>query len=365
MSAAAETIPTSGVVATLDALGLSTSTFYRLLQPSRPSKRRTPARALSATEQQVALDALHEERFQDRPPAEVVATLAEEGRYVGSERTLYRLLAKHDEVRERRNQLVHPNYAKPELVATAPNQVWSWDITKLLTTTKLVYLYLYVVIDIYSRYVVGWLLAERENAALATRLVDEVVARNDVKPGCITLHADRGAPMRSKLLSQLLAELDVNKSFSRPHTSNDNPYSESHFKTLKYHPGFPRKLRNLDDGLAHCRQFFSWYNDEHHHSGIELFTPSDVHFGRADAVLKQRHDVMMAAYAQHPERFVQGPPRLRQLPSQVAINPPTTSPAATTPVCSTQPSPASVAASTTFSTEVYPHAPVSSQDSVH
>ena len=160
MSAAAETIPTSGVVATLDALGLSTSTFYRLLQPSRPSKRRTPARALSATEQQVALDALHEERFQDRPPAEVVATLAEEGRYVGSERTLYRLLAKHDEVRERRNQLVHPNYAKPELVATAPNQVWSWDITKLLTTTKLVYLYLYVVIDIYSRYVVGWLLAD-------------------------------------------------------------------------------------------------------------------------------------------------------------------------------------------------------------
>jgi putative transposase len=365
MSAAAEALPTAGVVATLDALGLSTSTFYRLQQPSRPSKRRTPARALSATEQRTALDALHEERFQDRAPAEVVAALAKEGRYVGSERTLYRLLAKRDEVRERRNQLVHPNYAKPELVATAPNQVWSWDITKLLTTTKLVYLYLYVVIDIYSRYVVGWLLAERENAALATRLIDETVARHDVKPGTITLHADRGAPMRSKLLSQLLAELDVNKTFNRPHTSNDNPYSESHFKTLKYHPGFPRKLRNLDDGLAHCRPFFAWYNGEHHHSGIELLTPCDVHFGHADVVLKQRHDVMMAAYAAHPERFVHGPPRLRQLPSQVAINPPSTSPAATAESSPTQPSPASVAASTTTSTEVDPEASLSSQDLVH
>jgi putative transposase len=365
MSAAAETIPTLGVVATLDALSLSTSTFYRLQQPSRPSQRRTPARALSTTEQQAALDALHEERFQDRPPAEVVASLAAEGRYVASERTLYRLLAKHDEVRERRNQLVHPKYAKPELVATAPNQVWSWDITKLLTTTKLVYLYLYVVIDIYSRYVVGWLLAERENAALAARLVDEVVARNDVKPGCITLHADRGAPMRSKLLSQLLAELDVNKSFSRPHTSNDNPYSESHFKTLKYHPGFPRKLRNLEDGLAHCRRFFSWYNDEHHHSGIELLTPSDVHFGRADAMLKQRHDVMMAAYAQHPERFVHGPPRLRQLPSQVAINPPSTSTVAGNPDMLNPPPLAALVSSTTTSTEVDPQASLSSQDLVH
>ncbi len=365
MSAPAEVAPAAGVVATLDALGLSTSTFYRRQQPARPSKRRTPARALSAAEQQAALDALHEERFQDRAPAEIVASLATEGRYVGSERTLYRLLAKRGEVRERRNQLVHPNYAKPELVATAPNQVWSWDITKLMTTTKLVYLYLYVVIDIYSRYVVGWLLAERENAALAARLIDETVARYDVTPGCITLHADRGAPMRSKLLSQLLAELDVNKSFNRPHTSNDNPYSESHFKTLKYHPGFPRKLSNLDDGLAHCRPFFAWYNDEHHHSGIELLTPGDVHFGRAVDVLKHRHDVMMAAYAAHPERFVHGPPRLRQLPSEVAINPKTTSPATTAPVCSTQPSPASGAASTTTSTEVNPDASLSSQDLVH
>ena len=308
------------------------------------------------------MDALHDERFQDRTPAEVVATLAEENRYVGSERTLYRLLERRGESRERRNQLVHANHAKPELLATAPNQVWSWDITKLLTERKFVYLYLYVVIDIYSRCVVGWLLAERENAALATRLIEETVTKHDVKPGCITLHADRGAPMRSKLLSQLLAELDVNKSFSRPHTSNDNPFSESHFKTLKYHPGFPRRLRDLADGLAHCRPFFRWYNEEHHHSGIELLTPNDVHLGRADIVLKQRHDVMMAAYHAHPERFVHGPPRLRQLAAVVAINPPA-QPASPTGA-ETNPLPAKPASSTMTTMEVDLGRAFSTQQSV-
>ena len=362
MSAAAEVLPSAGVVATLDALGLSSSTYYRRQKPRLPSRRRKPVRALSAEEQQAALDALHEPRFQDRTPAEVVSTLAEEDRYVGSERTLYRLLEERGESRERRNQRVHASHAKPELLATAPNQVWSWDITKLLTETKFVYLYLYVVIDIYSRCVVGWLLAERENASLATRLIEETVAKHDVKPGCITLHADRGAPMRSKLLSQLLAELDVTKSFSRPHTSNDNPFSESHFKTLKYHPGFPRKLQNLADGLAHCRPFFRWYNEEHHHSGIELLTPNDVHMGRADAVLKRRHDVVMAAYHAHPERFVHGPPRLRQLAPVVTINPPA-QPASTTEADTTL-LPAKPDSSTTMTMEVDLRRAFSTQESV-
>lgn len=235
---------------------------------------------------------------------------------------MYRVLAANAEVRERRNQLVHPVYAKPELVATRPNQVYSWDITKLLTFEKFVYLYLYVVMDIFSRYVVGWMLAEKENAGLATRLIEETMAKQDVKPGEITLHADRGSPMRSKLLAELLSKLDAVRSFSRPHTSNDNPFSESGFKTLKYHPTFPKKFQGELDGRAFCKPYFDWYNEKHHHSGIALLTPADVHFGRAEAVLKQRHDVKLAAYRAYPERFVNGAPRLEEIPSAVYINPP-------------------------------------------
>jgi putative transposase len=319
-----EVMPTTGVVAVLTALGLSVATFYRHRKPKLPAPTRpTPARALSAEERKAILDVLHEERFRDRSPGEVVAALLEEKRYLGSERTMYRLLAAQGESTERRRQLVHPAYARPELVATAPNQVWSWDITKLQTHEKFVYLYLYVVMDIFSRYVVGWLLADKENASLATRLIDETIAKHDVVPGEITLHADRGAPMRSKLLSQLLADLDVGKSHGRPHTSNDNPFSESQFKTLKYHPAFPRKFHGDVDALAFCRPFFAWYNDEHHHSGIAMLTPADVHYGRADSALAHRHDVLMAAYHAHPERFVNGPPRRQELPAAVYINPPT------------------------------------------
>lgn len=333
MTAALEVMPATGVVAVLAALGLSVATFYRARLPKRAiAARRSPARALSIDERQSILAVLHEERFQDLPPAEIVATLLGEGRYLGSERTMYRVLAANAETRERRNQLTHPVYAKPELVATGPNQVYSWDITKLLTFEKFVYLYLYVVMDIFSRYVVGWMLAGKENAALATRLIDETMAKQGVKPGEITLHADRGAPMRSKLLAELLAKLDAGRSFSRPHTSNDNPFSESAFKTLKYHPTFPRKFHGDADGRAFCRPYFDWYNDHHHHSGIALLTPADVHFGRAEAALKRRHDVKVAAYRQHPERFVNGPPRLEKLPSAVYINPPpsVTSPSITT-----------------------------------
>ncbi|HEY4223792.1 MAG TPA: IS3 family transposase, partial [Myxococcota bacterium] len=301
MSAALEVMPTTGVVAVLTALGLSVATFYRAKKLKAPTTTRpTPARALSMQERQSILDVLHEERFRDLPPAEIVTTLLGEGRYLASERTLYRVLADNAEVRERRNQLTHPAYAKPELVATGPNQVYSWDITKLLTFEKFVYLYLYVVMDIFSRYVVGWMLADRENATLATRLIDETMAKHDVKPGEIILHADRGGPMRSKLLAELLAKLDAGRSFSRPHTSNDNPFSESAFKTLKYHPTFPKKFHGDVDGRAFCQSYFSWYNNEHHHSGIALLTPADVHFGRADEVLKRRHGVKLDAFHAHP-----------------------------------------------------------------
>lgn len=325
MTAAAEVVPTTGVVAILTALGLSVATFYRARKTKAPPPPRpTPARALTPAEQQEVLDVLHQEGFRDLPPGEVVAALAREGKYLASERTMYRLLAAQDEVKERRRQLVHPVHARPELVATAPNQVYSWDITKLLTFEKFVYLYLYVVMDIFSRYVVGWLLADRENAALATRLLEETIAKQDVVPGEITLHADRGAPMRSKLLAELLAKLDVVRSFSRPHTSNDNPFSESAFKTLKYHPTFPRKFHGDVDARAFCKPYFDWYNNHHHHSGIALLTPADVHYGRADEVLRRRHEVKLAAYHDHPERFVNGPPKLQCLRPAVYINPPTT-----------------------------------------
>lgn len=326
MNAAAQVIPTTGVVSALSALGLSVATFYRQrLGPRLPAKARPrPSAALSEGEETKALGLLHGERFVDKSPAEVVATILGEGEYVCSERTMYRLLAKHAEVKERRNQLRHPAYKKPELVATAPNQVWSWDITKLKTHAKWVYLYLYVVLDIFSRYVVGWMLAEHENALLAQRLLGETVERQGVKPGELVVHADRGQPMRSKRLSQLFADLDVTRSFSRPHVSDDNPFSESQFKTLKYSPGFPERFGGQDDGLAHCRKFFPWYNDEHHHSGLAYLTPRQVHFGQADEALRQRHQIMLEVYARHPERFIGGPPQLTTLPRAVYINPPAT-----------------------------------------
>jgi len=323
MTAALQVMPITGPVAVLMALGLSTATFYRRRQPKLPApQRKAPARSLSLVERQSVIDVLHEDRFVDLPPAEVAATLLSEGRHLCSERTMYRILDANHEVKERRNQLVHPVRAKPELIATGPNQVWSWDITKLLTFEKLVYLCLYVIIDIFSRYVVGWLLARNESAVLAKQLVDDTVRKYDVAPKVLTLHADRGAPMRSKLLAQLLADLEVGKSFNRPHTSNDNPFSESHFKTLKYHRGFPGKFQNVDDGRVFCTPFFDWYNNRHNHSGIAMLTPADVHFGRAHDELCKRHDGKMAHYHQYPERYVNGPPRLEVLPPAVYINPP-------------------------------------------
>lgn len=235
---------------------------------------------------------------------------------------MYRVLAEHSAVKERRAQRSHPKHAAPELVATAPNEAWSWDITRLRTTVKWSYLYLYVLLDLFSRYVVGWMIARTESAAFAKLLIEESVAKHGVEPGTLVLHSDRGAPMTSKTLAQLLADLDVTRSFSRPHTSNDNPFSESQFKTAKYHPSYPGQFITLEHSLDWGREFFPWYNHEHKHSGIAYLTPADVHFGRAEERLAQRHAVLQEAYADHPERFPHGPPKRQVLPAATYINPP-------------------------------------------
>jgi putative transposase len=323
MTAIVTTTAMVPLVALCAALSAPRSTVYRRRRPpTTPKPRPTPKRALSQAERQAVLDELHSERFVDRAPAEVVHTLLAEGKYLASERTMYRVLDDNDEVKERRAQRVHPEYTRPELVATAPNEVWSWDITRLRTPVKWAYLYLYVVMDIFSRAVVGWLVADKENAALARRLIEETVAKEGVRPGTLVLHADRGTQMTSKTLAQLLADLDVERSFSRPQVSNDNPFSESMFKTVKYHPSFPGKFANVDDVVAFCRTFFSWYNDEHRHSGVEYLTPGEVHAGRADEALAHRHAVKMAAWEAHPERFPRGAPRRETLAPAVYINPP-------------------------------------------
>jgi len=342
---AVSTSKTAPLLHLCDALNVPRASVYRRRKVATPTTRRKPARALSAPERQAVLDELHSERFIDRSPAEVMHTLLAEEKYLASERTMYRILADNDEVKERRDQRRHPEYARPELMATQPNEVWSWDITRLRTAQKWVYLYLYVILDIFSRAVVGWMVAEKETAALAKRLIDETVAKNDVRPGTLVLHADRGAQMTSKTLAQLLADLDVERSFSRPQVSNDNPFSESQFKTMKYHPSFPGKFASVDDAVAFGRTFFRWYNDEHRHSGITYLTPNEVHAGRADEMLERRHAIKMAAWQAHPERFVKGPPRRETLPPAVYINPPA-APAAATPA-STLPSSPSSSPSTT------------------
>jgi len=268
------------------------------------------------------LDVLCSERFVDRSPSEVFHTLLDEDTYLCSERTMYRILAESHEVKERRNQLRHPKHAKPELMATGPNDVWSWDITKLRTLTKWSYLNLYVLLDIFSRYVVAWMIAQRESAALARVLIEEAVARQGVQPGTLVLHSDRGSPMTSKTVAQLLSDLEVTRSLSRPRVSNDNPFSESQFKTAKYHPSYPGRFSGKDDALAWGRTFFPWYNTEHNHSGIAFLTPADVYYGRSGAILTRRHEVLLAAHAKRPDRFPQGPPRRQHLLPATYINPP-------------------------------------------
>jgi putative transposase len=268
------------------------------------------------------LDVLHADRFVDQAPPEIYATLLDEGTYLCSLRTMYRILEARGEVRERRDQLRHPHYTKPELLATAPNQVWSWDITKLLGPAKWTYFYLYVLLDIFSRYVVGWMLAHRESRTLARRLIMETCEKEGIVPGQLTLHADRGTSMTSKPVAHLLADLGVTKTHSRPHVSNDNPFSESQFKTLKYQPGFPDRFLSYEHGHGHCGEFFPWYNYEHHHAGLAYLTPAAVHHGRVGEILAVRQAALDAAFAAHPERFVKRPPQTPRPPEAVWINPP-------------------------------------------
>ena len=323
MQTVAELGPRLGVAPTCAALHVPRANYYLSRKPRpEPPPRPTPARALSAADRQAVLEVLHAPRFVDLAPAEVYATLLDEGRYLCSERTFYRVLAAHAEVRERRDQLRHPHYAAPELLATRPNQLWSWDITKLLGPTRWTYFYLYVLLDVFSRYVVGWLLAAGESARLAEQLIAESCERQEIVPGQLTVHADRGPAMTSKPVALLLDDLGVTQSHSRPHVSNDNPFSESQFKTMKYRPEFPERFGSLEHGRSFCRDFFPWYNTEHHHVGLGLFTPHDVHYGLAEAKREQRARVLAEAFARHPERFPNGMPQPKAVPNAVWINPP-------------------------------------------
>jgi len=315
-----------GVSTACQALDVSRSSYYRAQQPKKDVKPRpAPARALKSAEQEAVCQELNSPRFQDCAPREVYATLLDEGTYLCSWRTMYRVLQARDQVRERRNQLSHPTYAKPELLAIGPNQLWSWDLTKLRGPVKWTYFHLYTVLDVYSRYVVGWLIANQESASLAKQLIAETCRKQGIHQDQLTLHADRGSSMRSKTIALLLADLGVTKTHSRPHVSNDNPYSEAQFKTMKYRPDYPDRFGSLEDARAWARSFFTWYNHQHHHSGLGLLTPSVVHHGQADEVIQRRQQVLEAAYVAHPERFVHGAPTAPRPPDQVWINKPPSS----------------------------------------
>jgi putative transposase len=314
----------TGIQPLCDALEVPRATLYRRRKPTEVSnqKRPSPTLALSLHERQQVLDILHSDRFIDSPPAQVYATLLDEGQYLCSARTMYRILAEQDEVRERRNMRQHPQYTKPELLATEPNQVWSWDITKLKGPQKWTYFYLYVILDIFSRYVVGWMVAPRESATLAKRLIQDSYDKQGVASHQLTVHADRGSSMTSKQVANLMADLGITKTHSRPHVSNDNPFSESQFKTLKYRPAFPSRFGSLPDARVFCLDFFDWYNTQHRHSGVAFYRPEDVHYGRTGILQKRRQKALDQAYLAHPERFVRKAPEASEPPQAVWINPP-------------------------------------------
>jgi putative transposase len=323
--AIAELVPLIGVRAACRTTGRPQANHYRRTSPAptRPPRQRAPQpRALSAAERARVRAVLNSEEHADKAPATVYHELLDAGVYLASTSTMYRILREHDEVHERRRQAVHPARIKPELVATAPNMCWSWDITKLAGPAKWTHYYLYVIIDIYSRYVPGWLIAERESAVLAEQLLAETITKQRIEADQLTVHADNGASMASKPVAFLLADLGVTKTHSRPRCSNDNPYSEAQFRTLKYRPDFPERFGSLEDAHAFCRHFFCWYNAEHYHSGIGWHHPVDVHYGRAEAVRAARAQTLAAAYARHPERFVRKPPEPPILPGPAWINKP-------------------------------------------
>lgn len=322
--------PRIGTRAACRAAGVAQATWYRrhraspaALKPAPvPHKERVQPRALAPAERQAILDALHSSRFADLAPGEVWAVLLDEGTYLGSVSTYYRVLRGAGESRERRRQATHPAAVKPELIATRPNQVYSWDITKLHGPAKWTYYHLYVILDIYSRYAAGWMVAARESAVLAEKLISDTCAKQGITRGQLSLHADRGSSMTSKPVALLLADLGVTQSHSRPHVSNDNPYSEAQFKTLKYRPAFPARFPSIEAARAHCREFFGWYNNDHRHGGLGLHTAADVHHGHAPAIQAARAQILDAAYHAHPERFVSKPPTPPKMPGTTWINPP-------------------------------------------
>ena len=315
-----------GKKAACEALRVPRATFYRHMSPPcSQGERNRPAPVLALTKQErdTVIDILHSERFQDKAPRQVYATLLDEGQYHCSVRTMYRILTdEHGEVKERRRHVRRSSYEKPELLATAPNQVWSWDITKLKGAVKWTYFYLYVILDIFSRYVVGWMVAHREQDALAKRLIEETCQKQRIQEGQLIIHADRGSSMKSKAVAHLLSDLGITKTHSRPHVSNDNPYSESQFKTLKYCPAFPERFGSIQDSRSFCRGFFTWYNQEHYHSGIGLLTPESLHYGLAEQIITSRSTVLAEAYEKHPNRFKGRMPRPPALPQAVWINKP-------------------------------------------
>jgi putative transposase len=304
-------------------LGVPRSSYYRKQQPKAEARMRPlSGRALSQAEKIEVRDVLNSDRFCDRSPRQVYATLLDEGRYLCHWRTMYRVLAEEHQVRERRNVLRHPRYKKPELLARGPNELWSWDITKLRGSEKWTYYYLYVIMDVYSRYVVGWMIARRESSVLAKELIETSHKRQGIDPDQLVIHSDRGPSMTSKTVAQLLVDLGVEKSHSRPHVSNDNPYSEAHFKTMKYRPDYPDRFGSIEDARCWARVFFRWYNQEHHHTALALMPPSVVHYGQVETVREARGQVLLLAYQAHPERFVGGLPQVGQVPEAVWINKP-------------------------------------------
>ena len=318
---------TGGVRAACRAVGRPQASHYRRHRqspaPQRPRRERKPQpRALAPEERARVREVLNSPEHVDKAPATVYHELLDDGVYLASVSTMYRVLREHDEVHERRRQAVHPARVKPELVAEAPNAVWSWDITKLHGPAKWTYYYLYVIIDIFSRYVVGWLLADCESAVLAEKLLADTIAKQGIEADRLAIHADNGSSMASKPVAFLLADLGVTKTHSRPHTSNDNPYSEAQFKTLKYRPDFPASFGSLADAREHCQRFFTWYNTEHYHSGIGWHHPIDVHYGHATTIREARADVLTTAYTRNPERFVRKHPEPPDLPTAAWINKP-------------------------------------------
>jgi putative transposase len=323
-----ELTPIIGTRPACRALGAAHATVYRRRNPPPPRPRRPrtpPARALSDAEQAAVLAELHSDRFVDSSPAQVWATLLDEGRYLASERTMYRIVeAEHGGVRERRAQLEHPGYQTPELLAERPNELWSWDISKLKGPAKWTYYYLYVILDVFSRYAVGWTVQHRESSQVAKALIGQAAEQQHITREQLVVHADRGSSMTSKPVAFLLSDLGITRSHSRPYTSTDNPYSEAQFKTLKYRPAFPARFDSIEHARGFCREFFDYYNHTHRHSGIGLMTPATVHHGRADAVRAERQRVLDAAYARAPDRFIRRAPTPPAVPTAAWINKPTT-----------------------------------------